>query len=171
MARRSLQLAVFSDSHGGPLLRQAVASARARGATCFVHLGDNYEDLSEIDCGGGAILYRVPGLQCPERHNPFVDRIARFDFAGYRFIAVHDLSDCPAASGQTEIVLYGHTHIAAVAREGSRWYVNPGHLKAARDRGQPAGFAVFVVLPAGGLRVEFCEPGGRKRQTETIKPI
>ena len=156
-------LAVFSDSHGNlMLLRQAVACAVRQGAGVLVHLGDDFADLAGIDTGAAAV-WRVPGLRCPEFGNPFVDRVAVFQFEGWRIQAVHDVGMAlpPLEPAGPELVLPGHTHIPDCRRgEDGRWYCNPGHLKAQRDRGADAGFALVQARTDGSLAVRFFAPDG-----------
>lgn len=162
------RLAVFSDSHGNMvLLRRAVASALQRGAGILVHLGDDYADLAAVDTQD-AVVWKVPGLRCAELSNPFIDRVSVFSFGSWRISAVHDLSMLPPASGSQnrELVLYGHTHIpdCELGPDG-RWYLNPGHLKAARDRGADAGFVMVYLQPDVSLRIEFLFPDGRSAKS------
>ena len=155
-------LAVFSDSHGNlALLEKAVESALGEGATFLVHLGDDYSDLAEIDTGT-AVVRRVPGLRCPEMRNPFIDSVLSFQFSGWRIVAVHDCNQAPGVDGPRELVLHGHTHIPdCEKRPDGRWYCNPGHLKAVRDRGADAGYALVRALADGRLEVRFRTPEGK----------
>jgi len=162
-------LAVFSDSHGNlALLNKAVKSALGEGATVLVHLGDEYSDLAEVDTRSASV-WRVPGLRCPEMRNPFIDNVLSFEFAGWRILAVHDCSMAPGAEGARELVLYGHTHIPdCEKRPDGRWYCNPGHLKAVRDRGADAGYALVRALADGRLEVRFRTPEGK--QAKSVDP-
>lgn len=154
------RIAVFSDSHGNlPLLREAVASALRLGCDRLVHLGDNYRDMGGISHPGIPLL-RVPGLQCPERSNPFVSVQAREQIEQFELYAIHDAGELQVQERKAALILFGHTHQYALYRDLDRIWCNPGHLKSAWNRGSPASFAWLVCSP-GQVAGQVLSPAGQ----------
>jgi predicted phosphodiesterase len=163
-----MKMAVFSDSHGNiALLEQAVRYALKSGAEVLVHLGDFYADLGELDCGS-AVTHRVPGLPGTDAHNPFVEAEARFAFAGWDIVAVHDREKRTLQNAA--LILYGHTHKADCSPgDDGLWYLNPGHLKARDDRGEKASFALITACPENALACAFHSPEGAVLSSCTLR--
>ncbi len=155
---KTTRIAVVSDTHGNlEGLRAAIRDIASRGRVdLFIHLGDNYEDAEVFDEFCYDYL-RVPGVF----HDLYADRrvpnrlIERF--LGWKFMLSHtheshphDLSTDPrpeleAASGNVDVILFGHLHVPLLEVENGVLMVNPGHLKTDDKRGFPPTYALLDV--------------------------
>ena len=159
-------LGAMSDTHGNRKLMHRVADEmRDRFRTDVIyHLGDDFRDGEELDFAGHRVR-RVPGLWCPEYHQPRVLKRLLDEVDGLRVACVHAEKDLRAVDRAAEIVLFGHTHTAEIVKLGRTLYVNPGHLKAPVSRGERASFAIVEIGPeevraaiheaSGGIRREI----------------
>ena len=158
---KATRIAVVSDTHGNlEGLRAAVREIAARDSIdLFIHLGDNYEDAEVFDEFGYDYL-RVPGVfhdlyadgRVPNR---LIERLG-----GWTFLLSHapeshphDLADDPRpevleASGEIDVLLFGHLHVPSIEVENAVLRVNPGHLKDGDKRGFPPTYAVLEVEEA-----------------------
>lgn len=160
-----LALGIMSDTHGNGNLAYAVA-ARMRdefGVGEILHLGDNYTD-GETLLFAGFPVRTVPGLQCHafwerDKPNVIVD-----DFNSVCMAMAHASHLFGVEVSKVQVQLSGHTHVAQVKGVDGVVHHNPGHLKAARDRGQDASFSILrigtdtihfaIIEAAGGVRIE-----------------
>jgi putative phosphoesterase len=157
---RATKIAVVSDTHGNlEGLRAAVKEIASRDKIdLFIHLGDNYED-SEVLGEFGYDYLRVPGVF----HDLYADRRVPNrlieEVEGWKFMLSHtreshphDLSTDPrpellAASGEVDVLLFGHLHAPSIEVENGVLLVNPGHLKDRDRRGFPPSYAILDVYP------------------------
>jgi putative phosphoesterase len=142
-----MKIGILSDTHGNlALIKKAgCILARKDKVDRFVHLGDSYQD-SRLLATRGVPVAAVPGLYDPELETGSVDEQLVEVCAGLRLLLVHDRKRArPALLHHAQIVLHGHTHHAAIAQEHGRVWCNPGHLKAAMDRGRPPSFALLEI--------------------------
>lgn len=168
---KTTKIAVVSDTHGNlDGLRAAVREIISGDKIdLFIHLGDNYEDAEVLDEFGCDYL-RVPGvfheLYADGRvHNRLIE-----EFEGWRFMLSHtheshphDLAGDPrpellAASGQVDVILFGHLHAPSIETEKGVLLVNPGHLKTADKRGFAPSYAVLDV-EWGRIEARILEAG------------
>lgn len=161
-----MQIGILSDTHGNRRLmhKTAVRLHEEHQIETFVHLGDDYADAEELQLTGYTVV-AVPGLWCPEYANPRVPsrRVEVFD--GLEVAMVHADKDLTPRELAAAVILYGHTHVAVAEQRGRSLYLNPGHLKAPRDRGEQASYAVLDISPEtvsasifeldGTLRIAF----------------
>jgi predicted phosphodiesterase len=63
--------------------------------------------------------------------------------------------------------MVGHTHVARIDHDFDGVWMNPGHLKAARDRGQFPSFAV-IETAADAVTIRIHELSGIVRMEKTI---
>lgn len=162
-------LGVMSDTHGNrKLMHQAAGLLEAKlGAEVILHLGDDYTDACELARAGHTVRM-VPGLWCPEYRNSRIPRQTVEEFDGVSVACAHADKDLRYRERAAAIILTGHTHAAEINRIGASIYVNPGHLKALRDRNQAASFATITISPEtvraaiheilGGVRAELTVP-------------
>lgn len=161
---KTTKVAVVSDTHGNlEGLRAAVREIVSRDKIdLFIHLGDNYEDAEVFDEFEYDYL-RVPGVFHEVYSEGRVPNRLVEEVGGWKFLLSHtpeshphDLSGDPrpellAASGDIEVLLFGHLHIPSIDVENGVLRVNPGHLKNGDKRGFPATYAVMDV---SGARIE-----------------
>ena len=131
------------------------------GATLLFHLGDDYADGEELSQAGYQIRF-VPGLWCPEYHRSTIPKRVSETCAGVSVVAVHALKDLRAPDLSNDVILSGHTHQALVEQVGPVLYVNPGHLKSLKDRGERASFATLDIVP-GMVTATIYETNGEPR--------
>ncbi|MFH1074704.1 MAG: metallophosphoesterase family protein, partial [Candidatus Firestonebacteria bacterium] len=137
---------IFSDTHRNlDGLRQSAETAKSLGATTLIHLGDSYKD--------GAVLFeysnevfRVPGLFEPEYKEPGIPRRFFMEISGFNIFITHsnrqEEQDLPedinphkvAIENQSDIYLYGHSHLYEAVIKGDALFLNPGSLKYGDNR-------------------------------------
>lgn len=134
-----MKLAVFSDTHGNyPLALRALEEyGHVDG---IIHLGDDIEDADIIEDIVDCPVVKVAGNCDRGAQAP---RELHCTFAGVSFFLTHgDAYQVKAGlaklrarahAGQFRVVLYGHTHIAAVEQAGDTTFVNPGCLHKGSD--------------------------------------
>jgi hypothetical protein len=147
-----MRIGILSDTHGNfALMRKAadILVNRDRVDRLF-HLGDHYQDSQEL------LAYRVPvvavpGLYDAEYLESSVENQRLEICRGISVLLVHDRTTLAADRVRgAQVVLYGHTHRAAIAPETGCVWCNPGHLKALMDKERPPSFAFIEV---GGTAV------------------
>jgi putative phosphoesterase len=145
---------LISDTHG---LMRNEALAALRGAEIILHAGDVggshvLEALSSIapvravygnvDIPGGLL---VPSIDC--------------ELAGVRIHVSHGHElGAPTAAKlarryQADVVVYGHTHCAAVENVGATLVVNPGAAGPARFKLKPS--VALLSLPAKEVQIKW----------------
>lgn len=148
-----MNLGLISDTHNTiGNLDKAIKKLKEIGVEKIIHLGDNYTDIDEI---GETEILRVPGVFSECYQNPnILNRIVCF-FSGWRVLISHTVSSHPndlkndikpeeyIQDKKIDVVLYGHTHIPNIKKEGEIIYVNPGHLKDEDKKGHPPTFGLL----------------------------
>jgi len=136
-----VKIGILSDSHDDlDAIAKAVALFNAEGVVQVLHAGDIVSPFTfEVFRGLRAPLGGVYGnndgdqLLLRERSGGALHVQPHFvQLDGLRTVIVHEppLVKSLARSGDFEIVIYGHTHVPDVHREGLSLVINPG--KAAR---------------------------------------
>ena len=134
-----MRLAIFSDTHGNyPLALRALEDAGQLAGV--IHLGDEIEDAGIIEDIVGCPVVKVAG-NCDR--GTAIPRELNCLFAGVRFYLTHGDAfgvkgglarlRAKAAAEDAQVVLYGHTHLAAVDRFDGILFVNPGTLHQGSD--------------------------------------
>lgn len=161
-------LGVMSDTHGNRRLMHRVADLMAKDfrVSVIYHAGDDFADAEELDYAGH-VVRMVPGLWCPAYTSGRVPRQILDRFAGFSVAMAHTEKDLRHVERAASLIITGHTHIASVERMGQSVYLNPGHLKAAVDRGQKPSFAI-VTVDQFKLDVAIHEPCGDIRSGHTF---
>ncbi|NLV41948.1 MAG: metallophosphoesterase family protein [Candidatus Hydrogenedentes bacterium] len=141
-------LGVLSDTHGNlALMFRAADLLRDRfGASVLAHLGDDWDDALALAAAAPEV-WAVPGLWCDAFHDWRIPNARRETADGLVVAMAHDEGTLAQESAGAHLLLSGHTHTARIAPDGGALRVNPGHLKAPRDRGQAASFAVVDIRP------------------------
>lgn len=130
-----MKILVLSDSHSGlSFMRRCV---RAVKPDAIVHLGDYFEDGQVLaEEFPHIVLHQVPGNCDQFRCLPFQPTVLEYPVCGVKLYMTHGhrhrvkqgiyalVRD--ALSSGAQAVLYGHTHIPDVHREGEMWVMNPG---------------------------------------------
>ena len=129
-----MRLLILSDTHGNyPLAVKALEETGQ--VDRIIHLGDEYEDARMIEAIIGSPLIKVPGncdLGVEDARNITVefDGIRIFMTHGDRYQVKSGLARLhkKATAEQAGIVLYGHTHVAAITDIDGILFINPGCL-------------------------------------------
>lgn len=131
-----LKILVLSDSHSGrSFMRLCIDTIKPKHV---IHLGDHFDD--------GAVMaqeyphirfHQVPGNCDSYRCDPWQADVLSYPIEGVKFYMTHGhkhmvksstvrlLADAKAS--KADVVLYGHTHIAACyCDEEGLWVMNPG---------------------------------------------
>lgn len=156
-------IAVISDTHGNVQgMRHLAERLKAKGVLAVFHLGDDYRDLATLKEAGLEVT-GVPGLHCREYGNPAIPNRRVVELGGWKILLTHTESrerydrpgdpDPRELAKEVQLVLFGHTHTPTLEmRQGVLW-LNPGHLRDRRDRGQPPTYALLDLSP-GEIRAE-----------------
>ena len=141
-----MKIGILSDSHDDmAAIAKAVALFNAEGVVQVLHAGDlvspfTFDILHELQAPFGGIFGNNDGdrLLLRERSAGALHTQPHFvTLDSMRGVIVHEppLVKSLARSGDFDLVIYGHTHVPDVHREGTSLVVNPG--KAARlDKGR-----------------------------------
>jgi hypothetical protein len=132
-----MKIAVLSDTHGNyPLAIQMLD--RFSGLDCIIHLGDTLQDADVIQCALDIPVIKLAG-NCDT--SPKAPRELLLTIRNKTFFLSHgDLYRVKtsteriykkASSENAAVVLYGHTHVPAIQKQGKILLVNPGTLKEA----------------------------------------
>ncbi|HDP35164.1 MAG TPA: hypothetical protein ENN29_08670 [Candidatus Hydrogenedentes bacterium] len=142
-------LGVISDTHGNlELMHKAVALLENRFyATRIIHLGDDYADKETLEREGHP-MSGVPGLWCPEYNDPRIPNQVVEEVEGMRVAYAHSDNDLPPLTGDLGLCLVGHTHRYGIVMRQGVPFMNPGHLKSARDRTRFPTFGLARVTGA-----------------------
>ena len=141
-----MRIAVVSDTHS--LLRPEVLPAIA-GAEHILHAGD-VEDISILDALRAiAPVTAVRGNV--DTDGPCADLPATevIEFEGASVYMLHNIADLdldPVTAG-IRVIIYGHSHKAAIEKRGGILHLNPGSI-GPRRFGLPVTFAWLTLSDA-----------------------
>ncbi len=155
---------IMSDTHGRVQRMQRVADTMAadHGVAFIYHLGDDYPDAEQLRWAGHEV-HAVPGLWCDEYRNGRVAKTIVESVDWLTVSCVHAEKDLGPREKAAHLVLFGHTHEAEVRRVGGSVRMNPGHLKAERDRGETASYGI-AELTSDTLTLSIYELHGQQRE-------
>lgn len=156
-----MRIGVLSDSHGrlGNLSR---AMEKIGPVDAWVHLGDYARDAERIAEETGLPVHAVPG-NCDWGVRGPLERLWEPE-PGVRILLTHGhtygvKSDLLRLRYRAEelscgAVLFGHTHIPLLDRQGDLLILNPGTLSGPYG-GQRASCAVLMIEEGGGLQAKL----------------
>jgi putative phosphoesterase len=140
-----MRLAILSDIHDN-VWKLARALDAARGADAMICCGDLCSPfiVHQLGRGFAATIHIVFGNNDGDRHRIGVNaaqythikvhgEMMRAEFAGKRIAANHYdfIARAIAASGEYDVVCYGHNHVYDVSRAGRTLAINPGAIMGA----------------------------------------
>lgn len=146
-----MKILILSDTHGNyPMAIRALDKAGR--VDQIVHLGDDIEDARMLETIIGRPVIKVPG-NCDPGAAEIRDFFTSFEDVdifithGDRYTVKAGLAELykKAVEKNARLVLYGHTHIAAIEKIGEILFVNPGCLSY---KCQQNSYAVLTL--AGG---------------------
>ncbi|MDR3092021.1 MAG: metallophosphoesterase [Clostridiales bacterium] len=153
-----MKLLVFSDSHKNLTYMERVFDKIGRGMDAVVHLGDHYSDGEQLRARFE--IERFYGVSGNCDYAPSAPAEDFFEFGGLKIFITHGhrynvKSDeqrlCYAAAERgADVALFGHTHRAAVFREGGVLFMNPGSVSRGRDGANPS----YGVVTVEGAKAE-----------------
>lgn len=154
-----MRIGVVSDSHGNiSMLDKAIS--RMGDVDLIIHLGDFYYDILKVnEKYKKAVEYVVGNNEFVM--NPIYDRTivlggkTTFITHGHKYGVYYGIDRLyfKAQEVQADIVLYGHTHIQSLVREGGMVFLNPGSVSRPRD--SKAGYAVIEIDESGDIDVNL----------------
>ena len=135
-----IKMGIISDTHG--LLREEVKE-RVKDCTYIFHAGDvdRQEILDELRTMG--FLYVVRG----NNDGYWAQNLRRslnFSVGNVKFFMVHDRKDAAWELGDTQVVIFGHTHKYFCQEIDGRLWLNPGSCGRSRFGGEVT-MAVMTV--------------------------
>ncbi len=150
-------IGVFSDTHNElGLFRRAVEKAKTLGAAGFIHLGDTYKD-ADLLFEHSDTVFRVPGLYEKQYTEPKIQNRFFTELSGFKLFLTHsdrpEPEDLPgsldpkkiAIENETDIYLYGHSHLYEAMIKGDTLFLNPGHLKKGDHRNNTLSFGMLEL--------------------------
>lgn len=143
-------LGIISDTHGVLDYRVPLAF---EGVDRIIHAGDIGAERIIWELETIAPVTAVMGNVDKWDNLPLgYPEIARFEIEGVRFLLVHDRHDAgPVTSEETDVVVFGHSHMPHLEDvDGVRW-VNPG--SASQYRRSPLGRSVALLDISDGTIV------------------
>ncbi|MGM0462104.1 MAG: metallophosphoesterase family protein [Fibrobacterota bacterium] len=156
-----MKVLLVSDTHYNTTFLQDVVnralSEHEIGA--IFHLGDHFEDPLNIE-RGDTYVYRVPGIYHVGYKSGALEGLLSVDCEDFSVLLCHSLQDVTAQKKVLfDVILYGHTHAAAIDFKPHVVFVNPGHLKGYYDRGNPASYAI-LEFEKNVLSIDIYKYGG-----------
>lgn len=143
MDNKYAQALAVSDTHGNKRALKAIIREFPKVPYLF-HLGDNVRDAVFLsDHLPDTCVLNVKGNCDPGYPDPVYEDVV---IKGQRIILTHghtlqvkyglDRLLYYAQEHDANAILFGHTHIPVVEREGAVWLINPGSAGEARGRGE-----------------------------------
>lgn len=152
-----MKVIVVSDSHGETEnITRLSRIAKDEKAEKVIHLGDDYDD-ADLLFDHGITVDRVPGVFSAYYTEKDIPNRKIIDINGWKVLLTHTrerhandlVDDTPPEQylreGSIHIVLYGHSHIPAIAIENGIYLINPGHLKSNDKRGYEPSYALLNI--------------------------
>jgi len=152
-----MKILVISDSHGEKdNILEVSKIAKEENVSKVIHLGDDYDDTDFL-VEEGIGIEKVPGVFSAYYTENDISNRKVIEIEGWKFLLTHTKEkhekDLPGdvspenmvKTGQADIVLYGHTHIPTIAKEGNVYLINPGHLKAEDNKGYQPSYAMLNI--------------------------
>lgn len=144
-----MKIGIVSDTHRNKEYLTNVIDwmVNRQKISALYHLGDDYDDMKDM---GDLFLeiVQVPGTYDERYKNGKLPAKAFETILGITILLVHslekDIKDEDIS--KSDIILYGHTHHEELRLEDGRLYMNPGHLKGAKDKNMPPTFGMLSIM-------------------------
>ncbi len=156
-----MRIGIVADTHGNEdlMMRAAAMLQDMFEVERFIHLGDNEGDADKLSSLGLPHI-GVPGIydsDYPEKG----DSCAHMeDIGDFTLVAIHDLRDLGRLRGRAfHIVCHAHSHSHTLAVNLGKLFLNPGHLKGEKDRGNPPSCA-FLEIKEGTAKATIVDLKG-----------
>lgn len=164
-----MKIGIVSDTHRNKeFLHQVVNWLVSRQhIEQLYHLGDDYEDVIEL-ADEGIEVVQVPGIYHKQYLNGSLKAKQVKHVVGLRILLVHSLEKDVNENDKaiSDVILYGHTHRAALELKDGLMLMNPGHLKSTIDKQEKASFGLMdvqdAIVTAKIINLDFKEINGVK---------
>ncbi len=134
-----MQIGVVSDTHRYKQMVKKVMQVLNH-MDLIIHLGDNVEDVKEIEKFYHGNIINVRGncdftVDVPPERIEIIEGKKFLITHGHRYDVKYDLSRLRyrALEEEADIVLFGHTHVSEIAYEDGIYFVNPGSPSLPRN--------------------------------------
>jgi putative phosphoesterase len=172
-----MRIAVLSDIHDN-VWKLAAALDAAGDADAMICCGDLCSPFIVHQLGRGfsrpihvvlgnndGDLYRITANARLYEHMRIHGELFRGEFDGQRVAANHydNIARAIAASGEFDVVCYGHNHVYSVARIGRTLAINPGAIMGAAfsaDGGRTDAASTFMIYDTATGEVAGFEVSG-----------
>lgn len=122
MAGEPIRAAIMADTHG--VLRPEVKRVLE---TCdvIIHAGDFDNQMIYHKLSSDWPLYGVRGNN-DRGWSGGLPLVKRFQLGNVKFVMAHERTDIPSVLGDTQVVIYGHSHMYQQQEISGRLWLNPG---------------------------------------------
>ncbi len=163
--RKKTLIGLISDTHDNRnKSKKAIEIFNQKGVGLVLHAGDfispfNCKDFSALKAKFIGVFGNNDGdrIALKEKFAPIGDIFSgtyRFEYLGKRFILMHEsiLIEPLAESGEFDVIVYGHTHLADLKRIKGTLVLNPGECG-----GWLYGRSTVAVLNLETMEVEILD--------------
>ena len=129
-----MKILVLSDSHGD--VNSMLTCVEIVQPRHILFLGDGLRDLDEVQDRFPHIPVDAVAGNCDFGRHELGEKL--IELAGHRILMMHGHTrhvktslleaNYAAREAGADILLYGHTHLARIARNGDFWAMNPGSI-------------------------------------------
>lgn len=134
-----LVIGIISDTHRHKFII-AEAVKKMGDVDMIVHLGDNVDDVGEIEKLFKGKIINVKGNcdysnSVPSERIEIIENKKIFMTHGHKYNVKYDLNRLRyrAMELEVDIALFGHSHVSEIVYEQGVWFINPGSAALARD--------------------------------------
>lgn len=141
MAGEPIRAAIMADTHG--VLRPEVKRVLE---TCdvIIHAGDFDNQMIYHKLSSDWPLYGVRGNN-DRGWSGGLPLVKRFQLGDVKFVMAHERTDIPSVLGDTQVVIYGHSHMYQQQEISGRLWLNPGSCGYKRFT-LPLSLAVMTIV-------------------------
>lgn len=156
-------IGIISDTHDNlPVIHKAVAIFNERKVGHVIHAGDfcspfTFRALKHLQCDFTGIYGNNDGervlLQKLSKGRIFTQPYI-LELAGKKVVIMHEqhVVDALAVSAHFDLIVYGHTHVPDIRKQGNTLIVNPGELS-----GWLYGKSTLAIADLSSLTAELIE--------------
>lgn len=143
-----MKIGVVSDTHRNKDFLNTVVEwlIENQHIVCLYHLGDDYEDVSDL-ADKGIEIVQVPGIYHQRYYDGTLPKTQVENIMDLRIVLVHSLEKDITEEDKTvtDIILYGHTHRPEIALRDGLLLMNPGHMKSHIDKTVEPSFGLLEI--------------------------
>ncbi len=135
---------VISDTHHNYQMMGAVFDYEKE-IQGIIHLGDEHDDLDFFpEYTINKDIYSVAGINHRDYFSSQNKRLLNFQIDSFNFQISH-VEQHLHINPNTHLYLFGHTHHSLIEMRYNQLFLNPGHLKSAKDRGAYPSYLILQV--------------------------